>query len=105
MVLERVQWYFRSMKIKIIPFLSRSASVRALRQWTPAFVCCGAIVLLAGCASEPDSHVVSAPPPASPERTMVTTTTTTTPGVVPGTPVVYAGGPGTMTVATTTPGV
>jgi|SRR5882724_2993852 len=40
---------------------------------------CGAIVLLAGCASEPESHLVTAPPPpapGTPVQTVVTTQTT-----------------------------
>ncbi len=45
---------------------------------------CGAIMLFAGCESEPESHVVSAPPPpppvASPVVTSQTTTTTTPSG-------------------------
>ncbi len=47
-----------------------------------ALVCCGAIGLLAGCASGPESHVVSAPPPAPTSRAPTSTTTTTTPNVV-----------------------
>lgn len=35
------------------------------------------IGLSAGCASEPESHLVSAPPPSAPSTTMMTTTTTT----------------------------
>lgn len=43
---------------------------------------CGAIGLMAGCASEPVSHVVSAPLPPAPTTTQTTTTQTTqtTPG-------------------------
>lgn len=41
--------------------------------------CLGALALAGGCASEPASHVVSAPPPAPPAKTVTTTTTTTTP--------------------------
>jgi WXXGXW repeat (2 copies) len=36
---------------------------------TPLFALGGALALLAGCATEPESHVVSAPPPASPIAT------------------------------------
>lgn len=36
---------------------------------TPLFALCGAFALLAGCANEPESHMVSAPPPASPTST------------------------------------
>jgi hypothetical protein len=32
---------------------------------------CGGLALMAGCASEPVSHVVSAPPPAAPATTQV----------------------------------
>jgi hypothetical protein len=46
-----------------------------------AFVCVAA--LLAGCASEPESHMVSAPPPPAPTRAVTTTTTTTSPESVP----------------------
>src|SRR5271155_5825996 len=66
----------------ILNLLSRSASARAVRQLTPLLACCGALVLFAGCSSEPDSHVVSAPPPSAPPSTVMTTTTTTTPAVV-----------------------
>jgi hypothetical protein len=55
---------------------------------------CGVLGLLAGCASEPDSHVVSAPPPPAPTRTMTTTTTTTTPVAV------VVQNPGYVTTAT-----
>jgi hypothetical protein len=41
--------------------------------------CLGALALVGGCASEPASHVVSAPPPAAPAKMVSTTTTTTTP--------------------------
>jgi hypothetical protein len=39
--------------------------------------------LLFGCASEPESRVVSAPPPPAPTRLMTTTTTTSTPASAP----------------------
>jgi hypothetical protein len=39
----------------------------------------GSILLfLAGCATEPESHLVSAPPPPTPTKSVTTTTTTTT---------------------------
>lgn len=50
---------------------------------TPLFAICGAVALLAGCATEPDSHLVSAPPPPAPNVAVmaapaaVTTTQTT----------------------------
>jgi hypothetical protein len=51
---------------------------------------CTVLGLLAGCASEPDSHLVSAPPPSlqQPATTMTTTTTTSPVAVVAP---VYAG--------------
>ena len=67
----------------MLNILSRSASARAVRQLTPILACWGALGLLAGCASEPDSHIVTSLPPASPApANSVTTTTTTTPPVV-----------------------
>jgi hypothetical protein len=102
MVLERIPVYSRKMKRKIITFLSRSASARVMRQLTPVFAFCGALGLLAGCASEPESHIVSAPPPTAPTRSVTTTTTTTTtPDTMPG---VAVGNPANVTIATTTPG-
>ncbi|MCX6933741.1 MAG: YXWGXW repeat-containing protein [Verrucomicrobia bacterium] len=56
---------------------------------TSLLALCGAVALLAGCATEPPSHVVSAPPPPSPNApvmaappgsTQTTQTTQTTPG-------------------------
>lgn len=44
-----------------------------------ALACLGALGLAGGCASEPDSHRVSAPPPPAPAKSVTTTTTTTTP--------------------------
>ena len=57
-----------------------------------ASLLCGALVFLAGCASEPESHVVSSPPPPAPTATMAvtapapTTTTVATPVAVANTP-------------------
>src|SRR4051812_21192922 len=68
---------------QFIPRLqSVPATARASRPRTLFIAGCGALVLLAGCASEPDSHIVSAPPPAAPTRTIVTTTTTATPAPI-----------------------
>jgi hypothetical protein len=66
--------YFGKMKTKIITLLSRSTFVRAVRRLTPVFAFCSAIGLLAGCASEPDSNMNSAP-----TGSMTTTTTTSDP--------------------------
>ena len=71
----------------------------------PAFLC-GAMALIAGCATEPDSHVVSAPPPPPPTvpatavATVPVQTTTTTVAV----PVTTASpAPGTVIVTQVPP--
>jgi hypothetical protein len=102
MVPGGIQVYFRTMKTKNIPSLSRSTPVRTVRQLTTAMVCCGTLGLLAGCATEPDSHVVSAPPPPDPVRSVTTTTTTTTPDTLPA---VVVSNPGNVLVTTATPAV
>lgn len=52
-------------------------------------VLCGTLAVFAGCASDPVSHVVSAPPPATPAASpAVTTTTTTTAPAAPSTIIV-----------------
>ena len=43
----------------------------AIRQITALSVMSGGLALLAGCASEPESHVVSAPPPPAPTTQVV----------------------------------
>src|ERR1035438_4058566 len=55
---------------------------RMIRSLAPISIICGALGLLAGCSSEPDSHLVSAPPPGQPVNATVTTTTMSSPGVV-----------------------
>jgi hypothetical protein len=45
-------------------------------------LCSGALLFFAGCASEPESHVVSAPPPAGPPLAASTGTTASAPVVV-----------------------
>ena len=52
----------RVMKSKV----SARNDVRRARLLASAAAVCGAIALFAGCASEPESHVVSAPPPPPP---------------------------------------
>jgi hypothetical protein len=69
--------YLHEMKKFILTLLSPSATARAVRQFTPVFACCSALGFFAGCASEPDSPMVSAPPPPAPTSTVITTTTTT----------------------------
>jgi WXXGXW repeat (2 copies) len=88
------------MKTKIITLLSRSASVRTLRRLTSVSACCGALGLLAGCASQPESHMVSSPPPPSPTRSVTTTTTTTTPDTMPA---MVSGNPANVIVTTASP--
>ena len=84
----------------MLNLLLHSASARAARQLLPIFACCSALGLLAGCATEPESHLVSAPPPPTPTRSVTTTTTTTTPMAV-ATPAVIVGN--TAYVATQAP--
>jgi hypothetical protein len=99
--LEWLRVYSRKMKTNIITFLSRLASVRVVRQFTPVFAFCGALGLLVGCVSEPESHMVSALPPPAPTRSVTTTTTTTTPDTMPA----VVGTPANAIIATATPGV
>ncbi len=86
------------MKKIILTLLSPSASARAVRQLSPVFACCGALGLLVGCVTEPDSHVVSAPPPPAPTSAVMVTTTTATPAVV-------VANPAYVTTSTATPAV
>lgn len=51
------------------PGISAPAPLRLVT----AFVWCGALALLAGCASHPGAHVVSAPPPAPPDSALAPT--------------------------------
>jgi hypothetical protein len=85
------------MKIKFIGLLSRAITAR---QFAAAIACGGTLALLTGCASEPESHVVSAPPPAPPTRSITTTTTTTTPNQAP---VVFVANPASGEVMTALP--
>ena len=90
------------MKIKNILFLSDSTSARKVARITTTLVTCSALGLLAGCATQPESHVVSAPPPPAPVRSITTTTTTTTPDTMPA---VVVGNPGNIVIANSTPAV
>jgi hypothetical protein len=89
------------MNTKINSLLSGAAPVRVVRQFTPVLAFCGAMGLLAGCASQPETHTVYSPPPPAPTRSVTTTTTTTTPDTVPG---ALAGNPANVIVTTTAPG-
>jgi len=72
------------------------------RQLALSVLCCGALGILAGCASEPKSHTLSALPPPAPTRSVTTTTTTTTPDTMPG---VAVGNSGTVIVTRQNPTV
>jgi len=90
---ETLSVYSQKIMKAFLNLLSSSASARAVRQLTPVFACCGALGLLAGCATEPESHVVSSPPPQH-TQTSAVITTTTTPGAV---------APAYVTTSTATP--
>jgi hypothetical protein len=88
---------------KIIPsHQAPSASARSVSPLAPLLACCGVLALFAGCADEPESHMLSAPPPPTPTRSVLTTTTTTTPVAV-ATPVIVGGNPAYVTTASGTP--
>jgi len=63
---------------------------------TPVLIICTTLALQSGCASEPESHVVSAPPPLAPTTSMTTTTTTSA-------PVMVVPAPGYVTTAVAAP--
>src|ERR1035437_7734737 len=71
------------MKKNILTLLSPVTSAHVAWRLVPAIACCGILGFLAGCSTEPESHMVSAPPPPAPSNRAVTTTTTSSsPGVV-----------------------
>lgn len=72
--------------------VSHAISTRKFGRPFPVLACCGILGLFAGCATEPESHVLSSPPPPAPTQSVTTTTTTTTP---------QPGVPGTNTVIVT----
>ena len=90
MALDQAPMYSRLMKMKI-DSLFRSAFVKLSGQLTKFVAFCGTLGLLAGCASGPESHVVSAPPPGDPTRSVTTTTTTVGGPVYLGSPAATAG--------------
>lgn len=102
MVRERFRAYSRTMKTKLITLLVRSNSGHATRQFTVAIAWFGTLGLLAGCATQPESHIVSAPPPLAPTRSVTTTTTTTTPDTAP---VVFVANPANGVVTAVAPAV
>jgi len=89
------------MKINNITLFNCLTPFRATARITHALVTGSALGLLAGCASVPESHVVSDSPPPPPVRS-ITTTTTTTPDTMPAAVVV---GSGSMLVTPATPAV
>jgi hypothetical protein len=60
--------------MKLITSNVQQHSPRRLDRAATALIVSGAIALLAGCASEPESHIVSAPPPPAPTTSAVVTT-------------------------------
>jgi hypothetical protein len=86
------------MKKYILTLLSSVNPARAAWRLVPAVACCGALGFLAGCSTEPESHMVSAPPPPPPtNRATTTTTTTTAPVVGVSSPAVVVANPGYVT--------
>ena len=51
----------------------QSARSHPVTHFSRASLVCGAICLIAGCATQPESHVTSAPPPPPPTATVDTT--------------------------------
>jgi hypothetical protein len=92
------------MKMKNHYLPLRSGLARGALTLLPFTLCCGALAVLAGCESEPDSHLVSAPPPPPPNRTVITTTTTTSPvgapAMIVSAPAGYVATPGGYIVTT-----
>lgn len=84
----------------IVPFapMATTQATKA-RQLIPVLALCGALGLLAGCVSEPESHLVSAPPPPEPTKAVMTTTTTTSTPVVVAAPGVVVASPGYVTAS------
>jgi hypothetical protein len=102
MVPGGIQPYSEKMKIKNIAFLPGLAPCRAVARITTILVTSSALGLLAGCATEPESHVVSDSPPPAPVRSVTTTTTTTTPDTMPA---IVVGSPGNMVVTSAAPAI
>jgi hypothetical protein len=100
---EPARVYFQPMKNTILNLLSPAASARAVRQFPPIIACCGVLGLFAGCATEPESHMLSSPPPPAPTSTVMTTTTTTP--VTVASPAVVVGNQAYVTTSTATPAV
>ena len=93
------------MKIKIATCLTHLNPIRSAARVTTALAVCSALGILAGCASVPESHVVSDSPPPPPVRSVTTTTVTTPPDTLPATVVGSSGNvlvtPATATLNTT----
>jgi len=96
----RSGYSYREMKTTInLPL--PSASARAVWQLVPVLAGCGALVLLGGCVSEPESHLVSAPPPPHTQTNTVITTTTSPGAVAPGYVAVPVAAPVVNTIVVT----
>ena len=92
------------MKTPVSDRLSPAIPAFAARRLSPLLACCGALILLvSGCESEGDSHLVSAPPPAEPTRAVTTTTVVAAPvaATYPAYTVPQAGTPAVNTVIVT----
>ena len=85
------------MIIRNLKSFSGPTHIGKVARFTTSLITCGAIGLLAGCTTQPESHVVSAPPPSEPVRSVATTTTITTPNTIPD---VVVGNSGNGLVAT-----
>src|SRR5271166_1102576 len=81
---------------------SPSVAASTARHLAPVLALCGAFgLLLAGCSTEPDSHVVSAPPP--PTRAVASTTTITTVPMAVANPTVVVANPAYVTTSAAVP--
>jgi hypothetical protein len=102
MVLAWNRVYSGKMKVKHITFMPGSTSVRMVARLTTALITCSALGLLAGCATQPESHVVTAPPPPAPVRSLPITTTITSSDPMP---LMFFSNATNVLVSTATPAV
>ena len=87
----------RAMNSSTQSFPSHPASAPTATRLIPGLALCGCLVLLAGCVTEPESHIVSAPPPPTPTKQITTTTTTSSAPVAVQTAPVYVSNAGYTT--------
>ncbi len=90
------------MKQLLLSFRPPAVAARTAKPLVSVLACCATLGFLAGCSSEPDSHVVSAPPPPAPTRSVTTTTTTSTPVAAPA-PAVIVGNTAYVSTAPANP--